>query len=175
MAELKKEVLKTEKAKSSVKPVDKKVVAKSAAKTVAVKPAPKRAEAKPATKAVTKTVAAKPAEIVATKKAEAKPDITKIDVKKPEMKTADKKAVKAVKPVQKEKVKKEKGKLPYVSNGEIRVELIKSVNGCTIRQIRTVQALGLKKMHEVRVHKDNPAIRGMCDLVAHLVKVEKVG
>ena len=72
------------------------------------------------------------------------------------------------------KGKEEKGNLPYVSDGEIKVELIKSTVGCTERQIRTVQALGLKKINDTHVHKDNPAIRGMCTLVAHLVKVEKI-
>jgi large subunit ribosomal protein L30 len=37
-----------------------------------------------------------------------------------------------------------------------------------------VQALGLKKINDTKIHKDNPAIRGMVGIVAHLVKVEKV-
>ncbi|MDR0462219.1 MAG: 50S ribosomal protein L30 [Christensenellaceae bacterium] len=53
------------------------------------------------------------------------------------------------------------------------VTLIKSTNGCTVRQIRTVQALGLKKINDAHVHQDNPAIRGMCAVVPHLVKIEK--
>ncbi|MCL2570048.1 MAG: 50S ribosomal protein L30 [Firmicutes bacterium] len=55
----------------------------------------------------------------------------------------------------------------------MRVELVRSVAGCTKRQIRTVMALGLRdKIGTVKIHKDNPAIRGMCNVVEHLIKVE---
>ena len=68
-----------------------------------------------------------------------------------------------------------KREAPYVSNGEIRVELVRSIAGCTKRQIQTVRALGLgSKIGTTRVHKDNLAIQGMCKLVEHLVKVEKI-
>lgn len=66
-----------------------------------------------------------------------------------------------------------KGALPYVSNGQMTVSLTKSTNSCTLRQIRTVQALGLHKIGDKKVHQDNPAIRGMCVVVSHLVTIEK--
>jgi large subunit ribosomal protein L30 len=102
----------------------------------------------------------------AAAKAEAKP------AEKAE-EAAAKAPAKAEKPA-KEKKEKPAGGLPYVSNGQISVELVKSTNSCTVRQIRTVQALGLSKINDKHIHKDNPAIRGMIEVVAHLVKVEKI-
>jgi len=38
----------------------------------------------------------------------------------------------------------------------------------------TVRTLGLKKTNQTVVHNDNPAIRGMINKVAHLVKVNEI-
>jgi len=100
-------------------------------------------------------------------KAESKP-ATKAEAKAPAKTATPAKADKKEKSADKPKG------VPYVSNGQITVTLIKSPHGCVLRQIRTVQALGLKNINDSHVHKDNPAIRGMCNLVAHLVKVEKI-
>ncbi len=56
----------------------------------------------------------------------------------------------------------------------IRVRLVKSSIGYNQRQKDTLQALGLKRMHQTVVQEDNPAIRGMIAKVAHLVEVENV-
>jgi large subunit ribosomal protein L30 len=40
------------------------------------------------------------------------------------------------------------------------------------RQKRTIEALGLKRLHHTVEHEDNPQIRGMVDKVRHLVQVE---
>jgi large subunit ribosomal protein L30 len=56
----------------------------------------------------------------------------------------------------------------------LRVELVKSIIGNNVRNRRTVAALGLRKMHQVVEHKDNPVIRGMIHHVQHMVKVEVV-
>ena len=42
------------------------------------------------------------------------------------------------------------------------------------KQIRTVEALGLKKIRSVVEHNDTPEIRGMINKVSHLVTVEEV-
>ncbi len=42
------------------------------------------------------------------------------------------------------------------------------------RQRRTMEALGLRRMHHSVEHNDTPAIRGMIDKVSHLVEVEEV-
>ena len=41
-------------------------------------------------------------------------------------------------------------------------------------QKRTIQALGLGKLHRSVTHDDTPQIRGMIRAVSHLVKVETV-
>ena len=56
----------------------------------------------------------------------------------------------------------------------LKVTLVKSVIGCKKDQIATVEALGLKKIRDVKEHADNPQIRGMVNKVSHLVKVEEI-
>ena len=43
-----------------------------------------------------------------------------------------------------------------------------------MRQKLTVQALGLRRLGDVREHDDTPAVRGMLNKVPHLVRVEEV-
>jgi large subunit ribosomal protein L30 len=56
----------------------------------------------------------------------------------------------------------------------LRVTLVKSAIGYTLRQKNTVRALGLHRMHETVEHIDSPAVRGMIAKVIHLVEVEEV-
>lgn len=51
---------------------------------------------------------------------------------------------------------------------------MKSTIGRHENQIRTVKALGLKKIRSTVVQPDNPAIRGMIFTVKHLVSVEEI-
>ena len=44
---------------------------------------------------------------------------------------------------------------------------------CPKVQKRTLDALGLRKMNRVVEHEDTPSIRGMVEVVKHLVSVEK--
>ena len=57
---------------------------------------------------------------------------------------------------------------------EIKITLVKSTIGAIPKHKKTVQALGLKKLHSSKIHQDNVAIRGMIKQVSHLVKVEEV-
>ncbi len=57
---------------------------------------------------------------------------------------------------------------------KLRITLAKSPIGYSYRQKRTVQALGLRRMHQTVERKDTPIIRGMVNRVRHLVTVEKV-
>jgi len=57
---------------------------------------------------------------------------------------------------------------------ELKVTLIRSTIGAKPKQRKTIEALGLRKINSVKMHKDNGAIRGMLRLVSHLVKVEEV-
>ncbi|HHU69481.1 MAG TPA: 50S ribosomal protein L30 [Thermoanaerobacterales bacterium] len=54
----------------------------------------------------------------------------------------------------------------------LKIKLVRSVIGCTERQRKTVNALGLRKINDTVEHKDTPQIRGMIKKVEHLVEVE---
>ena len=56
----------------------------------------------------------------------------------------------------------------------LRVTLIKSISGAKVNQIRTVEALGLRKIRSSVEHNDTPQIRGMIKKVSHLVKFEEI-
>ncbi len=55
----------------------------------------------------------------------------------------------------------------------LKVTLVKSPIGAVPKHRRTVEALGLKKMHQTVELPDNPATRGMIRQVEYLVKVEE--
>ena len=57
---------------------------------------------------------------------------------------------------------------------KLSVTLVKSTIGRKDDQIATVEALGLKKIRDVKIHEDNVAIRGMIKKVCHLVEVKEV-
>ena len=56
---------------------------------------------------------------------------------------------------------------------ELKVTLVKSTIGAVPKHIKTVEALGLKKVNKTVVLPDNAATRGMVAQVKHLVKVEE--
>jgi large subunit ribosomal protein L30 len=51
------------------------------------------------------------------------------------------------------------------------VQLVKSVAGTRMDHRATVRGLGLRKLNSQRTLEDTPAVRGMIDKVAYLVKV----
>ena len=55
----------------------------------------------------------------------------------------------------------------------IKITQIKSRIRCPKDQKRTLDALGLTKMHKTVVHECTPSIEGMARKVKHLVSVEK--
>lgn len=55
---------------------------------------------------------------------------------------------------------------------KIIVKQIKSSISTKPVQRATLRALGLRKISAQRIHDDNPVIRGMIMLVAHLVEVK---
>ena len=57
---------------------------------------------------------------------------------------------------------------------QIKITLTKSPIGRKPEQRKTVVALGLGKLNSSVVKEDTPAIRGMVNAVAHLVKVEEI-
>ena len=56
----------------------------------------------------------------------------------------------------------------------IRITQTKSRIGYTKKAKQTLDALGLRKMHQTVEKKDTPAIRGMVKKIYYLLKVEEV-
>ena len=56
---------------------------------------------------------------------------------------------------------------------KIKITLVKSVIGQKPEKKATVRSLGLKKISSSVVHEATPAVLGMVNAVAHLVKVEE--
>lgn len=57
---------------------------------------------------------------------------------------------------------------------KIKVTLVKSTIAALPSHIKTVEALGLKKIRSSNTFEATPAVLGMIDKVKHLVKVENV-
>ena len=53
----------------------------------------------------------------------------------------------------------------------IKIKQVRSINGCKEDQKRTVRALGLHHIREVREIADNESVRGMIFKVKHLVEI----
>jgi large subunit ribosomal protein L30 len=54
---------------------------------------------------------------------------------------------------------------------KIKITLKRSVIGKPEKQRRIVRALGLRKLHQTVVHKDEPTIRGMIHKIPHMLEV----
>ena len=57
---------------------------------------------------------------------------------------------------------------------KLEITLKKSVIGSKPAQRKTVEALGLNKINQTVEHEDNVAIRGMVNVVSHLVTVKEL-
>jgi large subunit ribosomal protein L30 len=57
---------------------------------------------------------------------------------------------------------------------KLKVTQVRSSIGRPARQKRSLQALGLRKMHQSVEHEGTPQILGMIDSVKHLVNVEEI-
>ena len=57
---------------------------------------------------------------------------------------------------------------------KIRITQIKSKIGSTERQKRTLEALGIKKLHNPVELEATPQVMGMVEKVRHLVKTEEI-
>jgi large subunit ribosomal protein L30 len=55
----------------------------------------------------------------------------------------------------------------------LKITLVKSTIGAVPKHKKTIEALGLSKMHKTVELPDNAATRGMVKQVSHLVKVEE--
>jgi large subunit ribosomal protein L30 len=63
--------------------------------------------------------------------------------------------------------------MPLAGQGgkTIKIKWVKSAIGYNIAQKRTIEALGLRRLHQVVERPDNDAVRGMVNSVRHLVEV----
>lgn len=57
---------------------------------------------------------------------------------------------------------------------KLKITLVKSPIGAVPKNRKTVEALGLTKMHKTVEMPDNDAVRGMIRQVSHMVKVEEI-
>ena len=57
--------------------------------------------------------------------------------------------------------------------GNLKITQVKSAIGRTARQKRTLEALGLRKLHHTVVKEDGLVLQGMIERVRHLVIVEE--
>ncbi len=57
---------------------------------------------------------------------------------------------------------------------KLKITLVKSPIGAVPKHKKTVEALGLRKLHKTVEMPDNAAVRGMVQQVKHLVKVEEI-
>lgn len=55
----------------------------------------------------------------------------------------------------------------------VKVRLVKGLRGAQAKHRLSVQALGLKKLNDVRELKDSPQVRGLINKVHYLVRVEE--
>jgi len=60
------------------------------------------------------------------------------------------------------------------SERKLHIKWVKSSIGYSLRQKRTVRALGLRRLGDVVEQADTPVIRGMIDKVSHLIQVEEI-
>lgn len=57
---------------------------------------------------------------------------------------------------------------------KLKITLTRSTIGQKPKKVATVRSLGLKKISSSVIQEDTPAVRGMVNAVAHLVKVEEI-
>ena len=57
---------------------------------------------------------------------------------------------------------------------KLKVTLVKSTIGAIPKHVKTVEALGLRKLNKSVELPNNAAVKGMVNQVRHLVKVEEI-
>jgi len=56
---------------------------------------------------------------------------------------------------------------------KLRIRQIRSASGKEASQKATVEALGIRRLHQIVEHTDTPQIRGMIFKIRHLLEVEE--
>lgn len=60
-------------------------------------------------------------------------------------------------------------------SGKLKVKLVKSMIGRPEKHRKVLRGIGLRKMNKTVQLEDTPAVRGMINVVSHLVSVEESG
>jgi large subunit ribosomal protein L30 len=56
---------------------------------------------------------------------------------------------------------------------KLKITLLRSLIGLHPKHVKTLQALGLRRIRRTVLHEDNPSIRGMLAQVPYAVRVEE--
>jgi len=56
---------------------------------------------------------------------------------------------------------------------DLKIRLVKSLNGRLPKHVRIAEALGLRKIRQMVVRPDTPIIRGMVEKIGYLVEIKK--
>ena len=56
---------------------------------------------------------------------------------------------------------------------ELKIQLVKSLNGRLPQHVRIAEALGLHRIRQTVVKPDSPVIRGMLDKIGYLIEIKK--
>ena len=56
---------------------------------------------------------------------------------------------------------------------EIKIQLVKSLNGRLPKHVRIAEALGLKRIRQTVVKPDSAEVRGMLDKIGYLSEIKK--
>lgn len=57
---------------------------------------------------------------------------------------------------------------------QLEITLNRSLIGRNEKQVKTANTLGLKKINSSAVHSDSPSLRGMINVVSHMVTVKEI-
>ncbi len=56
---------------------------------------------------------------------------------------------------------------------DIKIQLIKSLNGRLPKHVRIAKALGLQNVRQIIIRPDTPVIRGMINKIGYLLEIKK--
>ncbi|HTA76289.1 MAG TPA: 50S ribosomal protein L30 [bacterium] len=56
---------------------------------------------------------------------------------------------------------------------DLKIQLVKSLNGRLPKHVRIAEALGLRKVRQTVVRPDTAVIRGMVEKIGYLVEIKK--
>ncbi len=58
---------------------------------------------------------------------------------------------------------------------ELKIQLVKSLNGRLPKHVKIAEALGLRKIRQIVVKPDTPVVRGMISKIGYLIEIKNKG